>query len=264
MELNVAGLDDALFTDSLFGHVRGAYTGADRMRRGMVEKASDGTLFLDEIGEIGPQAQIRLLQLLESGKYYPVGSDTAKRSKARLVAATNKDLRKMVLEGSFRKDLYYRIRSHFVHIPPLRERPGDLPLLIAHFLEEAQRELGVTTDGVERKAFEALRRYDFPGNVRELKMMMLELVGRCIKRSIRREDVLEFLEDVSPALMESERESSLEIYGNFPTIKEATELLVEEALKRTKGNRSLAAGLLGISPPALSKRLKKREESDTD
>ena len=137
--VNVAGLDDSVFADTLFGHRKGAFTGADQTRTGLAEKASGGTLFLDEIGDLSPASQVKLLRFLQEGEFFPLGSDVAKRSDARIVVATNQELETLQNAGTFRKDLYYRLRIHHVHIPPLRERTEDLPLLLNHFLEKAAK-----------------------------------------------------------------------------------------------------------------------------
>ncbi|MRR37629.1 sigma-54-dependent Fis family transcriptional regulator, partial [bacterium] len=130
--LNVAGLDDTMFSDTLFGHKKGAFTGADQNREGMVACAKGGTLFLDEIGDLDNSSQIKLLRLLQEKEYYPVGSDLVRKSEARIVMATNRDLQKLISEGKFRNDLYYRLCAHQLQIPPLRERLDDIPLLLEH------------------------------------------------------------------------------------------------------------------------------------
>ena len=140
--VNVAGLDDTVFADTLFGHVRGAFTGADQARRGMIEEATDGTLFLDEIGDLSIASQVKLLRLLQEGEYFPLGSDRPKRLKARVIFATHQDLATKQTAGTFRRDLYYRLCTHHVQVPPLRERKGDLPLLLDHFLGEAAQSTG--------------------------------------------------------------------------------------------------------------------------
>ncbi|MFL5264621.1 MAG: sigma-54-dependent transcriptional regulator, partial [Anaeromyxobacteraceae bacterium] len=132
--VNAAGLDDAVFADTLFGHARGAYTGADQPRPGMIEAAADGTLFLDEIGDLAIPSQVKLLRLLQEGEYFPLGSDRAKRLRARVIVATHHDLAAKEAAGTFRRDLYYRLATHPVRIPPLRERKGDVGLLLEHFL----------------------------------------------------------------------------------------------------------------------------------
>ena len=260
--VNVAGLDDVVFADTLFGHVRGAFTGADQPRRGMVEEAADGTLFLDEIGDLSIASQVKLLRLLQEGEYFPLGSDRPKRLKARVVVATHQNLMHKQEAGSFRRDLYYRLCTHLVQIPPLRERKGDLPPLLDHFLEEAARALGKKKPTPPRELLQFLATYAFPGNVRELKALVYNAV------SVHRDRVLSmdtFLKTIirpdvkqsTPVVSQAEKNlyAGLE---RLPTFGEAAELLVEEAMSRANGNQTIAARLLGISQPALSKRLKLR------
>ncbi len=175
--VNVAGLDDNVFADTLFGHRKGAFTGADQTRSGLVEQASGGTLFLDEIGDLSPASQVKLLRLSQDGEFFPLGSDVARRSDARVLVATNQDLEVLQSSGKFRKDLYYRLCAHHVHLPPLRERPEDLPLLIDHFLETASQTLGKKKPTPPRELFALLSTYHFPGNVRELQSMILDAVS---------------------------------------------------------------------------------------
>src|SRR5262245_7400045 len=140
--VNVAGLDDTMFSDTLFGHTRGAFTGADQTRDGLLTTTAEGTLFLDEIGDLSVASQVKLLRLLQDGTFYPLGADRPRQSRARIVCATNADVAQRVSAGTFRKDLYYRLRTHHLHLPPLRARRGDLPLLAHPFVEEAARALG--------------------------------------------------------------------------------------------------------------------------
>jgi transcriptional regulator with GAF, ATPase, and Fis domain len=135
--VNVAGLDDNVFSDTLFGHAKGAFTGADQFRRGLVEQAAGGMLFLDEIGDLSAPSQVKLLRLLQEGEYLPLGQDEPKHTDTYIITATNEDLWKLQREGKFRKDLNFRLRTHHIHIPPLRERPDDILLLVDRFLEEA-------------------------------------------------------------------------------------------------------------------------------
>ena len=142
-----------------------------------MEKAAGGTLFLDEIGDLSMESQVKLLRLLQERKYYPAGSDTAKTSDARIVAATNQDLLEMTRQGTFRKDLYYRLQAHQVRIPPLRERRGDLPALVAAFVRDAARETNKKVPAIPAEILDVLGSYDFPGNVRELHGMVFNAVG---------------------------------------------------------------------------------------
>jgi len=255
---NLGGLDDFMVSDTLFGHVKGAYTGADDARKGLISSAAGGTLFLDEIGDLSPVSQVKLLRFLENREYYPLGSDVARKSDARIVAATNHRLEEAVEAGRFRRDLLYRLSTYGVQIPPLRERPEDIPLLCAHFQRSLAPEQPIAqlTSG----AMALLRQYPFPGNVRELRGILLRGMavaeGQTIDKSI-----VESL--VKPALQTQDSGSQPEVppySAQLPTIRQAIENLVSEAMARTKGHQTLAANLLGITPQALSKRLKKRGE----
>jgi PAS domain S-box-containing protein len=141
VSVNIAGLDDTMFSDTLFGHRKGAFTGADTERSGFILKASEGTLHLDEIGDLNELSQVKLLRLLEEKTYYQLGSDASLKSRTRIIASSNKDIAKQVAEGKFRQDLYYRLCTHHIHIPPLRERIEDIPLLLDHFIEEASNSM---------------------------------------------------------------------------------------------------------------------------
>jgi DNA-binding NtrC family response regulator len=255
MAVNAAGLDDAFFSDALFGHRAGAFTGAAKALDGLVEKARNGTLFLDEIGDLALASQVKLLRVMETGEYYPLGSDFMKRSNARMIVATNRDLAGEVAEGRFRKDLFYRLKAHHLHIPPLRERPGDIPLLVEDFLRSAALECGRPLPELPEKLFVLLSTYGFPGNVRELETMVLDAFSRCRGRSL---PLRPFEEAMGSEGRAAPREyADLSFPRILPTIRRATERLVEEALRRSEGNQALAARLLGISPQALGKRLKK-------
>ncbi|ACG72956.1 two component, sigma54 specific, transcriptional regulator, Fis family [Anaeromyxobacter sp. K] len=261
--VNVAGLDDTVFADTLFGHARGAFTGAEQARRGMVEEAAEGTLFLDEIGDLSQASQVKLLRLLQEGEYFPLGSDRPKRLLARVIVATHHDLAARQAAGTFRRDLYYRLATHQVRIPPLRERRGDLPLLLDHFLAEAARELGKKRPTPPRELVPLLGSYAFPGNVRELRSMVLDAV------SLHRERVLSmdaFVKAMARGGAAAPTPGALPDRNPFagvehlPTIHDAVELLVEEALSRAGGSQTIAARTLGITQSALSKRLKAARE----
>jgi two-component system nitrogen regulation response regulator GlnG len=258
--VNVAGLDDAMFSDTLFGHLKGAYTGAGGDRKGLIGAAAGGTLFLDEIGDLSTKSQLSLLRLLETREYYPLGSDLARRTDARIVVATNRVLRSAVLEGTFRKDLYYRLQTHHVHVPALRDRPGDLEPLFSHFLEQActeyEREVPLVSSGL----WALLRRYTYPGNLRELRSMIFDAVSRHPGGPLTVEFFEQAIEDNALLEPEPSQRGSLIIGDTFPTLKEATEFLIDEALRRSGGNQAQAARRLGITPPALSRRLSRDKE----
>ena len=262
LPVNVAGLDDNVFADTLFGHRKGAFTGADQPRSGLVEQASGGTLFLDEIGDLNPVSQIKLLRLLQDGEYFPLGSDVGKRSDARVVVATNQDIQALQESGRFRKDLYYRLCAHHIHIPPLRERREDLPILVDHFLEKASETLGKKKPTPPRELFTLLSTYHFPGNIRELQSMILDAVsshksGKLsmgVFRSYIRQKKPSFDID-SKQLLQGEN-ALISFFEQLPTLKQTEQLLISEAMKRASGNQAIAAQLLGITRQALNKRLK--------
>ncbi len=269
VSVNVAGLDDTMFSDTLFGHAKGAYSGADRPRDGLVTTAGDGTLFLDEIGDLNAASQVKLLRLLQDGTFYPLGADRPRQSRARVVVATNCDVVKAVAAGSFRKDLYYRLRTHHLNLPPLRERLGDLTLLVSHFVNKAARALGKPVPAVPLALYQLLRTYSFPGNLRELEGMVFDAVARhqgatislqCFKEAIGGKPQFEQSQpqaEVAPSAITSCFPDQL------PTLDQAEQALVDEALRRADGNQGVAAGLLGISRQALNKRLSRRREPET-
>ncbi len=259
--VNVAGYDDHMFADALFGHVKGAYTGADHPRVGLVGKAAAGTLFLDEIGDLKPESQVKLLRLLENGEYYPLGSDAPEKSQARCVIATNKDLAAEVQAGRFRKDLYFRLNTHHIHVPPLRQRPMDLPLLAGHFVAQAAGELGRKAPALPVEVQALLQAYPFPGNVRELKSLLFDAVSRNTSETLC---VELFREKIAAGGIENSltiEESFFADKVRLPTLEQAADLLIEEAMRRSNRNQAAAAKILGVSPQTLGYRLKKRRSS---
>jgi len=260
--VNVAGLDDNIFSDTLFGHVRGAYTGADRDRSGMIERASTGTLFLDEIGDLAMASQVKLLRLLQNGDYFPLGSDHPKRTNARIVVATNRDLLEAQQEGAFRKDLFYRLRTHHIHVPPLRERIDDLPLLLDSFLEETSKTLGRRKPTPPPELLVLLANYDFPGNVRELEVAVQDAVARHRSGKLSMEVFRDLLGQRDEVPIKDKTPNGLfngedAIFpGKIPTLQRAEELLIHEALSRTGNNQTLAAELLGITRQTIHRKLK--------
>jgi DNA-binding NtrC family response regulator len=259
--VNAAGLDDTMFSDLLFGHRKGAFTGADQPLRGLVERAASGTLFLDEIGDLNAVSQVKLLRLAESREYYPLGFDQPRRSDARLVIATNRDLEAVVSQGGFRSDLYFRLATHRVSIPPLRDRRQDIPLLVDKFLLDAATELDKPAPKCPTGLLVRLRAYDYPGNVRELRSLILDAVGRN-----RGGDLTVVLPgDTMPGDGAGEEPHPVvDFAGTLPTIQQTIRMLVGEALNRSGGNQTAAARLLGISQQALSRRLKEAEKKTGD
>ncbi len=260
IEINVAGFDDTMFADSLFGHKKGAFTGALDSRDGLVSQALGGTLFLDEIGDLTLPSQVKLLRLLDSREYYPLGSDFAKRTDARIVVATNRDLDRLIDSEKFRRDLYYRLSTHEMRIPPLRERKEDLPLLLNYFLQEAAQKLSKKKPSVPPELLPLLDTYHYPGNIRELRSMIFDAVTKQESRIL---SLVPFKEAIGMSAQRTytpRPEKLLEFTEKIPTIKQAVELLIEEAMKRSQGNQTIAAGLLGISHQALNKRLLRKEK----
>ena len=258
--VNVAGLDDNTFSDTLFGHVKGAFTGADQARGGMIEQATHGTLFLDEIGDLSLPSQIKLLRFLQEGEYFPLGSDRVKKIKTRIVLATNQDLLALQNEGKFRKDLYYRLSTHQVAIPPLRERKEDIPLLLTSLLEKAAETLNKKVPTPPPELAKLLSSYHFPGNIRELEAMIHNAVSTHQSRKLSMESFKKAIANQNPAIYAPDPAAPVTFHEQLPTIGEVVNLLIDEAMQRASGNQSIAANLLGISRPALNKRLNKGRE----
>ncbi len=256
--VNVAGLDDNVFSDTLFGHVKGAFTGAESLRAGLVEKAADGTLFLDEIGDLSQGSQVKLLRLLQEREYMPLGQDSLRLSNARVIASTHADLWALQQQGVFRKDLHYRLRTHLLRIPPLRDRKEDLAVLADFFAGQAARSLGKEKPPVPAELLNLLATHPFPGNVRELQAMIFDAVaqqkGKHLPLEVLRDHMARAMQDRSagPAPFVP----ALHFPDPLPTLKETARRLVAEAMRRAGHNQSTAAAMLGISQQALSKRLK--------
>lgn len=260
--VNVAGLDDALFSDTLFGHKKGAFTGAEKEREGLLAAAAGGTLFLDEIGDLSEVSQVKLLRLLQGNEYYPAGSDSAVKSEARIIVATNHNLEELTAKGKFRKDLYYRLSYHKVHIPPLRERKEDIPLLLGRFLEDAAKAMNRNKPVPPPELATLLSVYDFPGNIRELQAMVHDAVARHKSGVLSMES---FRTAIGDRPLQAEMPAVAvkgcikEVFGHFPTLKEAENYIISEALSFSKDNQGIAASMLGLTRQALNKRIKRKE-----
>ncbi|MFT5128240.1 MAG: DNA-binding NtrC family response regulator [Rhodothermales bacterium] len=256
--VNVAGLDDNLFSDALFGHDKGAFTGAVRERRGLVEEAAGGTLFLDEIGDLVPASQVKLLRLLQEHEYYRLGSDDKRSSDARVVVATHQGLDQKAAVGDFRSDLYYRLSAHQVKISPLRERSSDIPLLFMHFLKQAAADLQVEPPEIGEDEMDRLEAREFPGNIRELEGVAHDRVTRA--RLTAKPAPSASVASPKQALVPAVDPGHSFVYSSeeFPTLKSMTGELIDQAIARSR-NQAGAAKLLGISRQALNKRLKSKE-----
>ena len=249
LAVNCAALSETLLESQLFGHVKGAFTGAVQTHRGMLEEAHGGTLFLDEVGDLSPGLQAKLLRVLQLGEFIPVGAGRPKRVDVRFVAATNKDLEKEVAQERFREDLYYRLNVISLHLPALRERPEDIEPLARHFLAAAARKTRRPMRGISPEALTLLREYAWPGNVRELENV--------IERGtiLAREDIL------TPAALplkinETVRPAPPSTEGAPLTLREAERRQVIRALTQTDWNKSQSAQLLGITRKTLDRKIK--------
>lgn len=261
--VNIAGLDDNVFSDTLFGHVKGAFTGAENVRKGLVETAGSGTLFLDEIGDLNQQSQVKLLRLLQEHEFYPIGSDTARHCGARIVAATCKPISMLAGGDAFRKDLYFRLRTHHVNIPPLRERKDDIPVLIQYFVGSAAAQQKKAAPVISQDLLKLLETHSFPGNVRELQSMVFDAMslqagGKLQLSTFRNRIGDQVFSDrtVTSEISVTASSNQLAFPEKLPGLKQFTKLLIAEAMKRAKGNQTTAAAMLGITRQALGHRLK--------
>ena len=261
--VNVAGLDDALFSDTLFGHKKGAYTGATDSRDGFVAQAGGGTLFLDEIGDLAPESQVKLLRLIQDKRYYQLGSDIAKNSDVRIICATNRDLQQRMEKDLFRSDLYFRLSVHQIELPPLRERKEDLPLLVGQFIEMAAKSMKKDIPTPPAELYDLLGVYRFAGNVRELRSLVYDAVAAhrvgpvlSLERFKKAVEKQQQTQQVKPPSNETPGDNGLILIpGKFPTLNQTETYMTREAMRRANGNQGIAATLLGISRPALNRRL---------
>lgn len=252
--VNVAGLDEQMFSDTIFGHVKGAFTGAGARREGAIQQAGDGTLFMDEIGDLSQACQVKLLNITQDGVYQQLGSDNVYHTKARFIFATNQDIDRMQKEGGFRKDLYYRLTTHRVHLPPLRERREDIPLLTNHFVLQAAREMDKPMPEISAEAVEMLRSYNFPGNVRELRSVVFDAIARTSGRKLTRSDFN--LNTPATACVSDDFSVADDGAEELPKVDDVINSLIEKAMLMTDNNQTKAAALIGLSQSTLSRRLK--------
>lgn len=249
VKVDCTAIPENLLESELFGHKKGSFTGADRDREGRILSADGGTLFLDEIGDISPLMQLRLLRFLQERTFYPVGRDRSITVDVRLVAATNADLRQKVQNGEFREDLYYRLKVVDINLPPLRERDGDVEILVKMFIAKFSTRLGKEVTGISDQALQLLRNHDWPGNVRELEHVMERACVLCNNTTITSEHLPPELRDHHRAMPQMRhRENLLE--------EEDEEVRIVNTLKRTFGNKAQAARLLGVDRSTLYRKLK--------
>ncbi len=245
---NCGGVVDTLIESELFGHKKGAFTGAVADKKGLFETAGRGTIFLDEIGELPLSVQPHLLRVLQNGEFRPVGSNRTFRAECRVIAATNKDLWEEVKAGRFREDLYYRLTPITLNLPPLRERKDDIPLLLRHFLAEFSKRTGKRITGISRQAQRILIAYSWPGNVRELENVIERAAILAKESFIRVEDL--------PAYIKDSLQEDQPIQPDL-TLDEVVKRHIQSVLRRCNGNRTKASQILGISRRALIRKLQK-------
>jgi DNA-binding NtrC family response regulator len=247
IKVHCAALAASILESELFGHEKGAFTGAVARTRGRFELAHEGTLFLDEIGEVDQNIQIKLLRVLQEKKFERVGGEETIEVDVRIVAATNKDLKAEIKKGNFRDDLYYRLSVVNIHVPPLRERKDDLPLLITAFLREFAEENGKSLEGIDDKARAALYAYDWPGNVRELRNCMESAVVMTRGAVITAEDL--------PPTVRAQNDSSWIRIPQGSTLEEAERIVIRDTLSAHKGNKSKTAEVLAVGRKTLHRKL---------
>ncbi len=250
--VNCAGLAETLLESELFGHVKGAFTGANSDRKGLFEIADKGTLFLDEIGDMPLTMQAKLLRVIEDGMVMPVGSNKATVVDVRIISATNHSLAKLIEQDKFREDLYFRIKGVNISLPPLRERPEDIPLLVDHFLKEAAEETGSKVASITEAAIQVLAGHDWPGNIRQLKNTIRTMVVMCDRDRL---DV----RDIPPDILQRRQLTGASTApSNLAgvSLNELEKKAIMDTLARTEGNREQAAKILGIGERTLYRKIK--------
>ena len=231
----------------MFGHEKGAFTGATSLKRGRFELANGGTIFLDEIGEIDQNVQIKILRVLQDKRFERVGGEETLEVDVRVIAATNRDLEAEIAAGRFREDLYYRLNVVHIHVPPLRDRRDDIPLLITAFLQEFAKENGKTIEGIDSRARSALYKFDWPGNIRQLRNCLESAVVMSSGPIIK-------LEDLPPSIAGSSQADIIEVPAGIP-MAEAEKMLILQNLAINKGNKTKTADILGIGRKTLHRKL---------
>jgi PAS domain S-box-containing protein len=253
--VNCSAIPETLLESELFGHVKGSFTGAVRDKVGMFQTADGGTLFLDEIGDLSPLIQLKLLRVIQEREIRRVGDEKPVNVNVRLLTATNRDLKSLVEEGEFREDFYYRIHVFEIHLPPLRERREDIPLLIEFFLQELSEQQNKQVTGIARDALQVMMQYSWPGNVRELRNALEHAFVTVDGETIS-------LFDLPPEMREPEHTTAPEQPASLAPEELKEKKQIAEALKQTDGNRTQAAKLLGTSRVTLWKKIKKYALAD--
>ncbi|MGD9588886.1 MAG: sigma 54-interacting transcriptional regulator [Pyrinomonadaceae bacterium] len=270
IKINCGAIPETLLESELFGHEKGAFTDARNQRRGRFEEADGGTLFLDEIGEMSPQAQIRLLRVLQDGEFTRIGGSEVVKSDVRVIAATNVDLEQAIEAGTFRKDLYYRLSVFPVTLPPLRERVEDIHPLVFHFLERFKEKTGRNVTGISKEALRALISYEWPGNVRELENAIERAVIIASGRQIELDDLPESISNAAAEAASHVRQERARAAGEgrsigleieLPaTMEEVERLVIDATLDYTEGDKSRAARLLSIGRKTLYRKLEQADD----
>jgi transcriptional regulator with GAF, ATPase, and Fis domain len=257
--VNCAALPATLVESELFGHEKGAFTGAIARRVGRFEQADGGTLFLDEIGELPLETQAKMLRVLQSGEFERVGGSRPLRANVRIIAASNRDLEQAVRDGRFRSDLYHRLSVFPIHLPPLRERREDIPLLAAYLVTRKARQLGRNIERISSEILDRLTAYDWPGNVRELENAIERACALCEGGVIKREDLPPHVVRHAAAPPPPEGGSDLPIGTTLDSfIKEQEKRFIEETIRFHGGSREKAAKMLGISMATLYRKIEVR------
>jgi DNA-binding NtrC family response regulator len=249
LAVNCGALTETLLESELFGYVRGAFTGATADKEGLLHAARGGTLFLDEISETSPSLQVKLLRVLQQEEYTPVGGTKSLETDVRVIAASNQNLETLVSEGRFRKDLYYRLNVVTIVVPPLRDRPEDIPKLIAHFVRRMRAD-GVASPRLSSRALDRLIAYSWPGNVRELENTIERLALFSRGRTIEAEDLPEKFQKAKPREEES-------LFEGLPTLDEIERRYLLHVLGRVEGNRTRASEILGVDRRTLYRMLER-------
>lgn len=247
VHVNCAAIPETLLESELFGHERGAFTGANSKKEGRFEIANEGTIFLDEIGSLSPQLQVKLLRILQDGTFERLGSNNTRSVDVRIISATNEVLRSMIESNQFREDLYFRLNVIEIQLPPLRERKKDIPIFVEHFLRTANKRHGRNIDGITRDALELMENHSWPGNIRELQNIIERSVILCKEKLISAKDL--------PGQFIGTIKNNEIVLPVGTSLKEAEKKILEETLKFSRGNKTSAAKILGIAPRTIYRKM---------